>query len=97
MTPYGTPVSPELQRALDKLIDLPAGTGPALATLAGDYPRFTWFNGCYYGKYRESGRWYLQYCNLYQSDEREADANRPRIDLQIRRFPTSRPLASGGG
>ena len=72
--PYGTPVSPALERALDGLTGLdgrPNGTLNPPAT-AGDYPQFIWFNGCYYGKYGASGRWYLQYCNRYKSGERAA-------------------------
>lgn len=67
--PYGTPVSPEMERALDGLTglgDRPEGTGDRPAGTADAYPSFTWLNGCYYGKYGESGRWYLQYCNRYR-------------------------------
>jgi hypothetical protein len=97
-TPYGTPVSPELERALDGLTGLdggPAGAGHSPAATAGDYPQFTWFNGCYYGKYGASGRWYLQYCNRYKSGERAADANPPRVGTQNRHCGEAERLASG--
>ena len=97
-TPYGTPVSPEIERALDSLTGLdglPAGTGHPPAATAGDYPQFTWFNGGYYGKYGESGRWYLQYCNRYRPSARKTDASYPAIGTQNRHFPASERLASG--
>ena len=91
-TPYGTPVSPEIERALDSLTGL--DDHPPAATV-GDYPQFTWFNGGYYGKYGESGRWYLQYCNRYRPSARKADASCPAIGTQSRHFPASERLASG--
>ena len=92
MAPYGTPVSFEMQRLLDSLTGLdglPAETGHPPAAAAGDYPQFTWFNGCYYGKYGESGRWYLQYCNRYRPSERAAVTPLSRISPQCR--PDSSP------
>ncbi len=93
-TPYGTPVSPEIERALDSLTGLDGLPHRPPAT-ASDYPQFTWFNGGYYGKYGESGRWYLQYCNRYRPGARKADASCPAIGTQSRHFPASERLASG--
>jgi len=91
-TPYGTPVSPEIERALDSLTGLdglPAGTGHPPA--ASDYPQFTWFNGGYYGKYGESGRWYLQYCNRYRPGARAAVTPLSRISPPCRHDSSPAP------
>lgn len=86
--PYDTPVSPELERALDNLTGLGRLRSGMTDRPAGDldaYPAFIWFNGCYYCKPSAASRWYLRYCSRYQPAPREAVVRRPSAGIPRRR------------
>lgn len=87
ISPHGTPVSPEMERALDGLTGLGDLFGEASDRSAGTvdaYPVSIWFNGCYYCKLDVADQWRLQYCNLYRSSKSEAVVRHPRAGVRYR-------------